>query len=99
MIGFKEAKPENWAKTFQRGCLRKEIKNSGEAGERKREKEETMGGRCRERARKRKVGKKEEVTEDKGGGLGHGAQRREKAVGLKHEHGSVPGSSSRLDGS
>ena len=28
---------ENWAKTFQRGCLRKEIKNLGEAGERKRE--------------------------------------------------------------
>ena len=28
---------ENWAKKSQRGCLRKEIKNLGGAGERKRE--------------------------------------------------------------
>lgn len=66
MIGFKEAKPGELGKDVPERLPQERDKKPRRSWREKERRRETMGGRGRERARKRKVGKKEEAIEEEG---------------------------------
>lgn len=66
MIGFKEAKPGELGKDVPERLPQERDKKPRRSWREKERSRETVGGRGRERARKRKVGKKEEAIEEEG---------------------------------
>lgn len=66
LIGFKEAKPGELGKDVPERLPQERDKKPRRSWREKERRRETMGGRGRERARKRKVGKKEEAIEEEG---------------------------------
>lgn len=66
LIGFKEAKPRELGKDVPERLPQERDKKPRRSWREKERRRETMGGRGRERARKRKVGKKEEAIEEEG---------------------------------
>ena len=64
LIAFKEAKPGELGKEVPERLPQERDKKPRRSWREKEGRRETMGGRGRERARKRKVGKKEEAMEE-----------------------------------